>query len=177
MVRSWGAAASAPAGSEASIAAMRRFLPWPFGAGSDHRGLITLAWMAALVALGYGVIDLWDGHAWNKYRSDYEAHVASLDVKTYIPKPILDSDNFATTPVVQSWFKQHGKSLFDDDAYSRAANMLGSSKRARVGWKFEDLVIWQEAFAAVAFGAAKPKDGFHSEDRDLASARKRLLRS
>jgi hypothetical protein len=176
MVQSWGAEGPAEGASTMTqksgklpdLAALRRFLPWPVGTGSEKRGLITLAWVAVLIALCYGVIDAWDGHAWNAYRRDYEARVASLDVKTYIPKPIPDSDNFASTPFVQSWFKLN-RTLFDNDAYARAGNMLGSSKRARSGWKFEDLVAWEEAFTAVASGTAKPKEGFRVEDRDQSS--------
>jgi hypothetical protein len=181
MVRSWGAAAVGPdrpegagpmaqkCGKLLAVVANRRFLPWPFAAWSWQRGLITLAWMAAVIALCYGVIDVLGYHAWNAYRRGYEAHGASLEAKTYIPKPITDSENFANTPFVQSWFKKNAKVLFDDDAYSRAGDMMGGSSKRRPGWKFEDLVAWQKAFAAVASGAAKPKDGFRPEDRDLAS--------
>jgi hypothetical protein len=136
-----------------------------------RRGLIALAWIVSLIALGYGVIDWRGRHAWNEYRQSYEAHVAPLDIQAYIPKAIPDSENFAATPFVQSWFDQRsGQStnfLYNHDAWSQASKMMPTN--VPPGRQFQDLVAWQEAFAAVRSHAEKPKDGFRSDKLDLAS--------
>jgi hypothetical protein len=151
----------------------RRFLRWLFSARTLRRGLIALAWIVSLIALYYGVADWRGRHAWNEYRQNYEAHVAPLEMQAYIPKPIPDSENFAATPFVQSWFKQDTNFLFDHDARGQAAIMMAKPTKLPPGRhfeeKFEDLVAWQEAFAAVRSHAEKPKDGFRSDKLDLSS--------
>jgi len=152
----------------------RRFLRWVFSARTLRRGLIALVWIVSLIALYYGVADWRGRHAWNEYRQNYEAHVASLEFPVYIPKPVPDPENFAATPFVRSWFNlQHPNFLFDHDAWSQADNMIGYPPKRPAGRKyekhFENLVAWQEAFVAVHSHAAKPKDGFWSDKLDLAS--------
>ncbi len=151
----------------------RRFLRWLFSARTLRRGLIALAWIVSLIALCYGVIDWRGRHAWNEYRQSYEAHVAPLEMQAYIPKPVPDSGNFAATPFVQSWFKEDTNFLFDHDARGQAAIMIAKPAKLPPGRhfeeKFEDLVAWQEAFAAVRSHAEKPKDGFRTDKLDLAS--------
>jgi hypothetical protein len=151
----------------------RRFLRWLFSARTMRRGLITLAWIVSLIALYYGLTD-WRGHrAWNEYRQNYEAHVAPLEFQAYIPKPIPYSENFASTPFVHSWFKEDTNSLFEHDTYAQADNFVGSPPKRPAGRKyakhFQNLVAWQEAFAAVRSHAVKPKDGYWSDNLDLAS--------
>jgi len=129
-------------------------------------GWIAPAGIVLLIALCYGVVDLWDGHAWNEYRQNYEAHVAPLELRAYIPKAVPDDENFAATPFAQSWFARNNDSdLLGHDAYSQATQMIGNGG----GGKFQDLVAWQEAFAAAASHAEKPKGGFRPAQRDLAS--------
>jgi hypothetical protein len=113
-----------------------RFLSWLFSARTLRRGLIALACLAALIALCYGVIDLSDRHAWNEYRSNYAAHVAPLEMQAYVPKLVSDSENFAATPFVQSWFNKNGNILFDHDAYKRANDLTGSLKKDRPSREF-----------------------------------------
>ena len=131
-------------------------------------------WMAPaclvfFLLLCYGVVDLWDWHAWNEYRRNYEAHVASLDLKAYIPKALPDDENFAATPFAKSWFHLHNNPnfLFDTDAYYKANQMMGDSTSP--SRQYADLVAWQEAFAAVRSGGAKPTCGFRTNQRDLSS--------
>ena len=154
---------------------IHHFLRWLFSARTLRRGLIALAWIVSLIALYYGIVDWRGRHAWNEYRQNYEAHVAPLELQAYIPKPIPDSENFATTPFVQSWMR-HGtnydtNSLFDQDAWGRASKMIGDSSKPPPGGQreFKDLVAWQEAFAAVRSHAAKPTDSFHNDERGLTS--------
>ena len=156
---------------------IHRFLRWLFSARTLRRGLIALAWIVSLIALYYGVADWRGRRAWNEYRQNYEAHVAPLELQAYIPKPVPDSGNFASTPFVQSWMK-HGTDydtnfLFDHDAYRQADKMIDGPPKRPPGQKyekhFENLVAWQEAFAAVRSHAEKPQDGFWSDKLDLAS--------
>jgi hypothetical protein len=133
-----------------------------------RRGLIALAWIVSLIALCYGVADWRGRHAWNEYRRNYEAHVAPLELQAYIPKEIPDSENFAAAPFVQSWFNmQDTNFLFNHDARNQAGSMMSTNLPS--GRRFEDLVAWQEAFAAVRSHAEKPKGGFWSDQLDLAS--------
>ncbi|MGP8198590.1 MAG: hypothetical protein ACLQU4_03705 [Limisphaerales bacterium] len=138
-----------------------------------RRGLVALAWIVSLIALCYGVIDWRGRHAWNEYRQNYEAHVAPLEFAAFIPKPIPDSENFAATPFVQSWFKQDTNFLFGHDTFSQVDKMLGDPPKRPDGWKyerhFENLVAWQEALAALRSHAKKPTRGFWSDKLDLAS--------
>jgi hypothetical protein len=163
-----------------------QYLRWLFSSRILRRGLIALAWIVSLIALGYGVVDWRGRHAWNEYRQNFEAHVAPLDLQAYIPKPIPDSENFAAAPFVQSWVKTginyDTNFLFQGDAYSRADQMIDSPKKKIPGRTFTDLVAWQEAFAEVQSHpekpkagprsgqrAAKPKPEFQSDKLDLAS--------
>jgi hypothetical protein len=136
-----------------------------------RRGLIALAWIVSIIALCYGVIDWRARHAWNEYRQNYEARVAPLDLKAYIPKEIPDAENFAATPFVLSWIKDWRSTnvLFDHDAWGQAHNMIYNPAQPPAARDFEDLVAWQEAFAAVRSHAQKTKDKFHSDKLDLAS--------
>jgi hypothetical protein len=116
-----------------------------------RRGLIGLAWGATLIALLYAV-SAWHGrHAWNAYRTSYEAHVASLDLKTYVPKEIPDAENFAAIPMVRAWFTPpYTNSVLARDHFSRVAPTNDVSLLCVRGGDqqhFCDLVAWRDAFA------------------------------
>jgi hypothetical protein len=153
----------------------RRFLRWLFSARTLRRGLIALAWIVSLIALYYGVADWRGRRAWNEYRQNYEAHVAPLEFQAYIPKPIPDSENFAATSFAESWIKQDKDTnfLFYHDTWHQADVMIANPPKLPPGrhfeQKFEDLVAWRDAFAAVRSHAKKPEDGFRSDKLDLAS--------
>jgi hypothetical protein len=153
----------------------RRFLRWLFSARTMRLGLITLAWFVSLVALCDGVIDWRGRHAWNEYRQNYEAHVAPLDLQAFIPKPIPDSENFAATPFANAWVTHYKDTnvLYVRDAWFHAADMIASPpelpSRHKYEEHFENLVAWQEAFAAVRAHSGKHKDEFWSDKLDLAS--------
>src|SRR5881628_2377901 len=83
-----------------------RFFRWLFSWRGIRRVLIVLAWTATLIALLYGE-ENWRGRrTWNQYRQAIEARGEQLDFKAFIPKPVPDEQNFAATPLVQSWFAQ-----------------------------------------------------------------------
>src|SRR5947209_5730054 len=71
-----------------------------------RRTLIVLAWMATIIALFYGE-ENWRGRtAWHQYRHQLEARGEQIDLKTFIPPPIPDEQNFAATPFIESWFSE-----------------------------------------------------------------------
>src|SRR2546421_5524573 len=81
-----------------------RFVRWLFSRRGLRRILIVLAWTVTIFALFHGE-ENWRGRrAWNKYRQELEARGEELDLKSFIPKPVPDEQNFAATPFIQSWF-------------------------------------------------------------------------
>src|ERR1041385_7765208 len=69
-----------------------------------RRILIVLAWGATIVALFYGE-ENWRGRrAWNNYRRELEARGEPFDLKSFIPKPVPDEQNFAMTPLLAPLF-------------------------------------------------------------------------
>ena len=143
-----------------------------------RRGLIALAWIVSLIALCYGVTDWRGRRAWNDYRQDYEARVAPLDLRAYIPKPVPDSENFAATPFVQSWMKtgtNHDTNfVYDQDAFNKADNMVWDPPKdfahARYEQKFKDLAAYQEAFAVVHTMAQNQWTAFTTKTATLLRA-------
>lgn len=152
----------------------RRFSQWLTSPKTLRRLLITMAWAASIIALYYGLVD-WQGRrAWNEYRHNYEGHVASLQWADYIPKSIPDSENFAATPFAEALFKHNNDTnfLLDRDAWSRAWTMIKNPpKKSGEAYqqKYQDLVAWQEAFAAVESGEGKHIDEFRTDKLDLTS--------
>ena len=113
-----------------------------------------MAWGVTLIALLYGISAWQARHAWNAYRTAYEAQVASLDIKTYAPKEIPDAENFAAIPLVRAWFDNGGTNWtapFGQDRFSRVAAASGVSLLCERGGEAPhccDLVAWRDAFAA-----------------------------
>jgi hypothetical protein len=71
-----------------------------------RRALIGLAVLVTLVGLFYAEENFRGKRAWQKYRRELEARGDQVDWKTFIPKPIPDEQNFASIPLVQSWFSR-----------------------------------------------------------------------
>ena len=125
---------------------------WLFSWRGLRRILIIMAWAATIVGLLYGV-ENWRGRrAWNKYRSELEARGEQLDYRAFIPKAVPDEQNFAATPLIQSWFIKRSNYTWPDD-FSRAGSLI-HKPMARTGdpatWRFSDLEAWEMAFAAAA---------------------------
>ncbi|HEY0455683.1 MAG TPA: hypothetical protein VGE41_04870, partial [Verrucomicrobiae bacterium] len=69
-----------------------------------RRFLLVLAWFITAVALFFGE-ENWRGRrAWNNYQDKLKSEGAILDLAAFIPKPVPDEQNFASTPFVKSWF-------------------------------------------------------------------------
>jgi len=152
-----------------------RFCRWLFSWRGLRRLLILLAWLVTLVALFHGE-DNWRGRrAWNKYRHALEAKGEQFDYAALVPKPVPDEQNFAATPVIRSWFEK--KTTYDsehpwNDTYSRVADNIqfpSRPKDARAERRFDDLVAWETAFAALRSGELTRPHHFYSGKLDAAS--------
>jgi hypothetical protein len=134
---------------------LARLTRWLF-TGRRLRGLIiTLAWIATLIALFYAAEDWRGQRAWNHYRRQAEAAGVRLDFRAFWPKPVSDAENFAAAPVVKNWF-DHPYGVDQDkrwaDPFLSARTAIPSSryrKRVLFGRQFMDLVAWEEAFKAL----------------------------
>ncbi len=140
-----------------------------------RRELIVLAWFVTLLALFHGE-ETWRGRrAWNKYRRELEAQGAQLDFAAVVPKPVPDEQNFAATPFIKSWFEK-GIDLDQkwNDSYARVAGRVSAprTKDARAERRFEDLVAWETAFAAVRSGELTAQQRFYSTNLDAAARAK-----
>jgi hypothetical protein len=162
-----------------------RFLKWLFTWRTQRRILIGFAWLATLIGLFYAVEDWRGSRAWRKYRAELEARGTKLDFKAYIPPQIPDDRNFASTPLVQSWFAESRRKKaaeaaakpvqleFPVDVYDRVSSEIHSPKKAEQNRRqFTDLVAWGEAFAAVQSGKPEPPGGYNTEARDAESRRR-----
>jgi hypothetical protein len=152
-----------------------RFSRWLFSWRGLRRLLILLAWLVTLAALFHGE-ETWRGRrAWNKYRGELEARGEQLDYAALVPKSVPDEQNFAATPGIKSWFEK--KTSYDSDhpwkdPYSRVADNVqfpSRPKDARAERRFDDLVAWETAFAALRPGELTPKQHFYSGKLDAAS--------
>jgi hypothetical protein len=151
-----------------------RFCRWLFSWRGLRRLLILLAWFVTLVALFHGE-ETWRGRrAWNQYRRELEAKGEQLDYAALIPKPVPDDQNFAATPAIKSWFEKRTTPDLEpkwDDNYSRVAERVHPPKvkDARAERRFEDLVAWETAFAAVRSGELAVDKRFYSTNLDAAA--------
>ena len=81
-----------------------RFLRWLFSWRMVRRYLFCLACLATLIALFYAE-ENWRGkHAWEKYKHEWEAKGEKFDLQAFIPAPVPDDQNFATTPFLAEMF-------------------------------------------------------------------------
>ena len=145
-----------------------RFFRWLFSGRIVRRMLIVFAWAVTIIALFYGV-ENWRGRsAWTKYRKQLEARGEVLDLKAFIPKPILDEQNFAATPLIKSWFPNGGVDRATN--FNRAAAMVSNPENEKSGRRFEDLVAWEMAYNEIKSGnKSETKKDFSSGKLDSAS--------
>lgn len=125
-----------------------------------RRVLIGLAWALTLMVLLYAVSAWQARRAWNAYRADYEAHVGSLQLLSYLPKEIPEAENFAALPFVRAWFddpQTNWNQSLGQDHFSQVTPASGLSLLCERGGDqphFCDLVAWRDAFANVDKGQA-----------------------
>jgi hypothetical protein len=133
--------------------------------------LVVLASLTALIAAFYAEED-WRGRRdWNQYRQDMEARGESLDLRTYVPKPVPDDENFCATPFLKSLFQTNDNRFITmNDPWLRAESSITSTnvERDRGNRHFTDLVAWQEAFAAVERDPLRRGPGFETTNTGLA---------
>jgi hypothetical protein len=100
----------------------------------------------ALIAI-FHVEEDWRGRrAWNRYRREMEARGESLDLRSYIPKPVPDEENFCATPFLKSYFQTNFNHLdLTNDLWFHADVHITSTKD-RSRRQLTDLVAWQRAF-------------------------------
>ena len=118
-------------------------MKWLVSWRTARRLLIGIAVIVTLYALYCTEENIRGKHAWDKYRQELEARGEQLDFKAFIPKPVPDDQNFAATPVIQSWFPRQDNSQRWKDNYSRAENIVKADKDHR---GIMDLVAWGRAF-------------------------------
>ena len=123
-----------------------------------------LFWGAIVIALGYGISDLRGFMGWNNYRRKCEALGVSLNLQSYIPEEIPESENSAAIPLVYSWLdRDETNCVFDHDHFnSVSSNDALMSARGGSQPHFCDLVAWRDAFDAGAQAEA------HSTNRALS---------
>src|SRR6059036_2777289 len=127
-----------------------RFFRWLFSWRGIRRILIVLAWTATIIALLYAE-ENWRGRRkWNKYRKSLEARGEQLDFKAFIPKPIPDEQNFAATPLIQSWFPRNSQKW--EDSFSKVVERISSSRTNRSDRHFVNLVAWEMALKSIKSG-------------------------
>ena len=84
---------------------------WIFHWRNFKKFLFGLVCFATLIALFYAEEDWRGWHAWNQFKSQWEAKGEKFDFKDFIPSPVPDDQNFALTPIV---FSSYGKMLTRD---------------------------------------------------------------
>jgi hypothetical protein len=161
----------------------RRFLKWLFSWRTARRALISIAVIVTLVGLFYAGENLRGKRAWDKYRQEQEARGEQLDWKTFIPRPVPDEQNFAVTPLIQSWFersKPHYESWSDrknkpaGDNYGQAeVNVADAQPKGDWGNRhFMDLSGWGTAFDAIRAGTFSKRQKIEAGKLDLESRAK-----
>lgn len=160
----------------------RQFLKWLFSWRTARRALISIAVILTLVGLFYAEENLRGKRAWDKYRQELEARGEQLEWKAFIPKPVPDNQNFAVTPLIQSWFersKPHYESWSDRtnkparDNFSQAGiNVNEQLKGDPANRHFLDLVAWGTAFDAIRAGTFSKRQKIKAGKLDFESRAK-----
>ncbi len=154
-----------------------RFFRWLTSWRIVRRILIALAWFVTLVVLFHGE-ENWRGRrAWSQERRALETQGVPLDYRALVPKPVPDAQNFAATPVIKSWFEPKRSADLGpkwEDDYAKVAERVRppKTKDSKASRQFEDLVAWQEAFAAVRSGEKAGENRYYSGKLDPESRAK-----
>jgi hypothetical protein len=128
--------------------------------------------LAALVGIFYAEED-WRGRKdWNQYREATEARGESLDLRSYIPKPVPDDQNFCATPVLKSTFQTNYRAgTITSNFWYRASLTIAETniEKDRAHRHFTDLAAWQLALAALQSGPLKAGQFFETTNTSLAA--------
>jgi len=127
--------------------------------------LIPLAWVITLIVLFYAE-ENWRGRrAWRQYRQQLEARGTPVDLKSLIPKPVPDAQNFAMTPALaplyefvpgtQHWQDTNSLAQIQNEPprYQEANRAQKSDEGSDGDWARGlsiDLQSWQLAYDASA---------------------------
>ena len=155
----------------------RRFVKWLFSWRTARRFLIGVASLVTLWALFCTEENLRGKRAWEKYRRELEARGEQLDWNAFIPKPVPDEQNFAATPVIQSWFVRWTaprKYWHQEDNYGLAeVNVADAQPKGDWGNRhFLDLSAWGTAFDAIRAGTFSKRQKIEAGKLDLESRAK-----
>ena len=82
------------------------FLRWLCCWRNCKRFLLGCAALAALIVLFYAEEDWRGWHAWNQFKTEWEAKGEKFDFKDFVPPPVPDEQNFAMTLVVASCYER-----------------------------------------------------------------------
>jgi hypothetical protein len=133
-----------------------RFGRWLMTPRVLRRMLLILIWIVSLVVLVYAFENWRGSRAWNKYRQAAEAKGDKLKISEMAPPAVPESKNFASSPLVKSWFVKdgdYGKTSWEE-TYSKASSLVERKRHERmVERQLVDLVAWAEAFAGVNSGS------------------------
>ncbi len=141
-----------------------------------RRAVLCLAALVVLVAAFYAEEDWRGARAWNQYRQSIEARGESLDLRTYIPKPVPDDQNFLATPFLKALFPTNAGEAMSDDILTNdiwfGANKNITQTNISKDWgrlHFTDLVAWQLAFSTLQNGPLDYKQSFETTNTSLAA--------
>jgi len=137
-----------------------------------RRSLVCLGALAALAVIFYAEED-WRGRRdWNQYREATEARGESLDLRSYIPKPVPDDQNFCATPFLKAFFQTNAEQrILTNDLWSRAFIHVTTSFSQKYPGRrhFTDLVAWQQASEAMQFGPLSSRQSFETTNTSLVA--------
>jgi hypothetical protein len=160
----------------------RRFLRWISSWRVLRRFLFGIAVLVTMVFLFYA-IENWRGNrAWDRYQADAAARGTVGDWKAFVPPPVSDAENFATTPFLAPLFEFKsdpgpGESPWrDTNALARAQGFAGDLPyiREQGNWRHgqrTDLAAYVTEFEtkrASATPGAQPADS--EQDRVSTAA-------
>jgi hypothetical protein len=142
------------------------FVRWVWCGRNFKRLLFCLACLATLIALFYVEEDLRGYLAWHSYKHQLEAKGEKVDFSDFVPPPVPDDQNFASTPIVSTSYsyildsdgkvipsEKRDKNFIDrmemrtvDQNDNGPANGGGDWQTA----KMSDLAAWQSYYRALA---------------------------
>lgn len=143
---------------------LRTLFSWP------NVIIVVIIGVVAFVALFYAE-ENWRGkRAWKQYRESLEARGERVDLREFVPASASSEENFADTPLIQSWFPRGGPRLTNeyDEAIkfipTKGTNLHNGERR------YIDLVAWEMALKAVGSGEnISPAQKFQSDKQDFPS--------